>query len=115
MTASAPPPQRVCPHCSTVARTVDPNCPYCGGAFRRRSLAGIAALLAATAAVVLAGVALMLVAFGDQLDRELDDSVDVVQRDLDRAVRRLERRLTRELDERLPAPTTTTTTPEPAP
>jgi len=46
----------------------------------------------------------MLSAFGDELDRELDDQVEVVQRDFDRDVGQLERRIARELDERLPAP-----------
>ena len=107
VTASSPAPaqpQRLCPRCSTLARTVETHCPYCAGAYRRRGLGPIAAMLAAATAVVLVAVALMFVAFGDQLDGELDDSVELVQRDLDGDVRRLERRLVRELDERLPAP-----------
>ena len=99
-------PQRVCPRCSTLSRTVDTHCPYCGGAYRRRGLGAAVAIAAVTAAVVLAAVAVMFVVFGDSLDRELDDSVEIVERDLDRDVRRLERRILRQLDERLPAPAT---------
>ena len=101
-------PQRVCPKCSTVARTVDAHCPYCGSSYRRRGpWLGIAfATLFATAAILL-GVLAMLVDFGDQLDNELEDQVDVVQRDFDRDVRRLEDRIEGELDERLPPSTTT--------
>ena len=97
-------PQRLCPRCSTLARTVETHCPYCAGAYRRRGLGPIAAMIAAASVVVVAAVALMFVAFGEQLDGELDDSVEVVQRDLDRDVRRLERRLVRQLDQRLPPP-----------
>ena len=99
---AAQPPQRVCPRCSTVARTVDPRCPYCGTSYRRRSVLGpIVAALLVTAAIVLGGVALMLVAFGDELDRQITDQVDTVQRDFDDSVTQLEDRITRELDERL--------------
>jgi len=100
VTAAQPAPTRVCPHCSTLAATAEKHCPWCGRGYRRRSsLPGIAALLALAVAAVLGGVALMLVQFGDQLDRELDESVTVVQRDLDRDVRRLERRITRQVDQ----------------
>ena len=104
MTASPPPPQRVCPHCSTIARTADTRCPFCRRAYRRRSrLPALAAALALAVAATLGGVALMLQSFGDSLDRELEDQVDVVQRDFDRDVRRLEQRITAELDRRLGA------------
>lgn len=103
--SAAPPPQRVCPHCSTVAQTAEARCPFCRSAYRRRSPlpALLAALLLAVAAT-LGGTALMLQSFGDSLDEELDDQVDVVQRDFDRDVRGLERRITEDLDRRLPAP-----------
>lgn len=105
-TPVAQPPQRACPRCSTIARTADAHCPYCGGSYRRRSpLGAIAAMLALSVAAILAGLALMLSAFGDALDEEVEDQVDVVQRDFDRDVRRLEDRIERELDERLPSPT----------
>ncbi len=64
------------------------------------------AALALTAGATLGGTALMLQSFGDELDRELEEQVDVVQRDFDRDVGRLEDRIERKLDERLP-PTTT--------
>lgn len=100
-------PQRICPKCSTVARTVDAHCPFCGSSYRRRGPwlgVGFVALLA-TAAILL-GTLAMLVDFGDRLDSELEDQVDVVQRDFDRDVRRLEDRIEQQLDERLPSPTT---------
>ena len=104
-------PQRVCPKCSTLARTVDAHCPFCGSSYRRRGpWLGIAfATLLATAAILL-GMLAMFVDFGDRLDSELTDQVDVVQRDFDRDVKRLENRIDDKLDERLPPTTTTTTT-----
>jgi hypothetical protein len=96
---------RVCPHCSTIARTTEARCPYCRRAYRRRSpLPALLAALALAVGATLGGVALMLQSFGDSLDRELEEQVDVVQRDFDRDVRRLERRIEEELDERLPPP-----------
>ena len=105
----AQPPQRICPRCSTVARTVDAHCPFCGSSYRRRGTwLGVAfATLLATAAI-LVGMLAMFVDFGDRLDTELEDQVDVVQRDFDRDVRRLEDRIDKTLDERLPPATTTT-------
>ncbi len=102
MSATKPAPQRVCPHCSTLAATAEAHCPWCGRAYRRRTLPGVAALLALAVLVTLAGVGAMLLAFADTLDRQLDDAVTTVQRDLDRDVRGIERTLTDALDERLP-------------
>ena len=85
---------RVCPHCSTIAQTRDARCPYCRRPYRRRSpLPAVLAALALAVGVTLGGVALMLQSFGDSLDRELEEQVDVVQRDFDRDVARLERRI----------------------
>ena len=100
-------PQRLCPKCSTVARTVDAHCPFCGSSYRRRGpWLGVAfATLLATAAILL-GVLALLVDFGNRLDTELEDQVDVVQRDFDRDVQRLEDRIDQKLDERLPQPGT---------
>ena len=96
---------RVCPHCSTIARTNDARCPHCRRAYRRRSpLPALLAALALAVGVTLGGVALMLQSFGDALDRELEQQVDVVQRDFDRDVTRLERRIEEELDARLGPP-----------
>ena len=97
--------QRVCPHCSTIATTTEGRCPHCRTRYRRRSPlpAFLVALLLATA-VTLGGTLLMLQSFGDSLDEELEEQVDIVQRDFDRDVRRLERKIEDELDRRLPAP-----------
>ena len=103
MSATKPVPQRVCPHCSTIAATAEAHCPWCGRAYRRRTLPGVAALLALAVVVTLAGVAAMFVAAGTMLDRSLDDAVTTVQRDLDRDVRGIERSLVEALEERLPA------------
>lgn len=101
--AAAQPPQRICPRCSTVARTVDPHCPYCGTSYRRRSPVGaVVAAVLVTTVLVLAGVAGMLVLFGNELDSRINEQVDVVQRDFDRSVTQLEDRIGRELDQRLP-------------
>jgi anti-sigma factor RsiW len=103
--SAAQPPQRVCPHCSTIARTADARCPFCRRAYRRRpSVPALLAALAVAAGAILGGVALMLGSFGDSLDRELEEQVDVVQRDFDRDVRALERRIEADLDRRLPVP-----------
>ncbi|HWT94070.1 MAG TPA: hypothetical protein VN238_13785 [Solirubrobacteraceae bacterium] len=100
--AAAQPPQRVCPRCSTVARTVDPHCPYCGTSYRRRSPVGaLVAAVLATVVLVLGGIAGLLVWFGNELDTRINEQVDVVQRDFDRSVTQLEDRIERELDERL--------------
>ncbi len=101
MSVTNPAPQRVCPHCSTLAATPESHCPWCGRSYRRRILPGVAVLLALAVALTLAGIGAMLVAFGDELDRTLDDSVTTVQRDLDRDIRGIEDRITEELDERL--------------
>jgi hypothetical protein len=66
-------------------------------------------MLLVTAAVVLGGVAVMFVAAGNELDRRIDTQVERVQDDFGTDVDRLERRIQRKLDERLPA------TPTPAP
>lgn len=66
------------------------------------------AMLLLFAAGILAGVALMLTAFGRELETELDGQVDVVQRDFEREVNGLQREIGRELDRRLgPARPTT--------
>src|SRR5918997_1497603 len=103
--SAAQPPQRVCPHCSTLARTAEARCPFCHGRYRRRSpLPALVAALLLTVAATLGGTALMLQSFGDSLETELDDQVGVVQRDFDRDVRGLEQRIEEELDRRLGPP-----------
>jgi hypothetical protein len=102
------PPQRVCPHCATLAYSAEPRCPFCGRSYKRRILPAVAAMLLVTAAVVLGGVALMFVAAGDELDRRIDRQVERVQGDFSDDVDRLDRRIRRELDRRLPAMPTPT-------
>ena len=99
---TAPAPQRVCPHCATVAHTAGRRCPSCGRSFRRHTLAGVAALLVVFTVIILGGVAAMLTAFGDELNRELDSQVTTVQRGFDDDLRSVQRTIRRELDRRLP-------------
>ena len=82
-------PQRICPKCSTIARTVDAHCPFCGSSYRRRGPwlgVGVRRRCWPPPRSSL-GMLAMLVDFGDQLDTELEEQVDVVQRDFDRDVR----------------------------
>ena len=102
--SSAPVPQRACPHCARISRASGRRCPYCGRSFTRRVLPAVAAMLAVTAAIVLGGVWVMLTAFGDELDSELDRQVESVQRDFDRDLDGVQDDIRRELDRRLPAP-----------
>ena len=102
--------QRVCPHCSSLAVTPAASCPWCGRSYTRgRVLPWIALLALVQTAVVIGAVALLLVTFGDTLDRELDVAVTDVQRDfeeeLDTLDARVRRELRRELDLRLPSTT----------
>lgn len=96
-------PQRVCPHCATVAYTTESHCPYCRRSYRRSVLPAVAAMLLVTTALILGGVYYLLTEFGDTLDAELDAQVETVQDDFDRDVRGLERSIRRELDQRFPA------------
>lgn len=102
--APVPARQRLCPHCHSFAQTADERCPYCRRRYRRSTLAAAVALAAVAAAVILGGVALLLTSFGGTLEDELDSQVTTVQRDFDRDVQGLERRIERKLDERLGAP-----------
>jgi RNA polymerase subunit RPABC4/transcription elongation factor Spt4 len=96
--------QKVCPRCSTLAYTGDGHCPWCGGSYKRRRWPALLALLVAQTALVLGGVAYMLVAAGDELDSRLDDEVSRVERDLDTSFDDVRRSVRRELDRRLPPP-----------
>ena len=49
------------------------------------------------AAIVLGGVYMMLTAFGEELDSELDEQVEAVQRDVERDLDRVERSVIRQL------------------
>ena len=95
--------QRVCPHCARVSYEDGPRCPYCGGGFRRRSVVpAVAAMLALFAVVVLGGVALMLVAFGNALEGQLDREVQRVERNLEGNFDQIQQDVREELDRRLP-------------
>jgi hypothetical protein len=102
--------QRVCPHCARISYADGRDCPYCGRSFRRARLWPIAAMLAVFAAVVLGGVALMFLAAGREVERQLDTEVERVERNFERnferdfdTIRRDVRRdLRRELERRLP-------------
>lgn len=94
--------QRVCPHCARISFANGRECPYCGRPFRRAGLWPIAAMLAVFAVVVLGGVALMFVAAGREVDRQLDSEVERVERNLERDFDTIRQDVRRELDRRLP-------------
>jgi len=96
-------PQRVCPHCATVSYTAGRRCPNCRRGFRRHTLAGVAAMLLVTAAVVLGGVYSLLLEFGNTLESELDRQVRTVRDGFDDDVRDVQRGVREELDRRLPS------------
>src|SRR3954453_24032685 len=76
------PPQRVCPKCARISWATGPQCPYCNARFRRAQ--GVApGMLVATAVAVIVVVAIMLVIAGNQLDNELTDKVDQVNKQMD--------------------------------
>ncbi|MDQ3630972.1 MAG: hypothetical protein M3417_06840 [Actinomycetota bacterium] len=98
--------QRVCPHCSTISVTAEGRCPWCRRSYARRILPWIAALALLQTALTVGAVAFLLTTFGDALESELDDQVEVVQRDFEQEIDgldgRVRRELRRELDARLP-------------
>lgn len=96
---------RVCPHCARISYANGRECPYCGRSFRRAGLWQIAAMLAVFAVVVLGGVALMFVAAGREVDRQLDSEVERVERNLERDFDTIRQDVRRELDRRLPPAT----------
>ena len=96
--------QKLCPRCSTLAYTGDGRCPWCGGSYRRRVWPGLVALLLVQTALVLGGTAVMFTVVGDEVDRQLDEQVDRVERDLDRSFEDVRQSVRDELDRRLPAP-----------
>jgi hypothetical protein len=100
-----PPVQRVCPHCARISYDSGRRCPYCGRAFRRSVVLPIATLLTVFALVVLGGMYAMLVAFGNEMDDQLDREVQRVERELDRNFDAIEDNVREELDRRLPEPT----------
>src|SRR3954467_7739603 len=73
------PPQRVCPKCARISWATGPQCPYCTARFSRG--AGVTPwMLAVTALAVILVVAIMLLIAGQQLDNQLDDRVDDVNK-----------------------------------
>jgi RNA polymerase subunit RPABC4/transcription elongation factor Spt4 len=96
--------QKVCPRCSTLAYTGDRHCPWCGSSYKRRAWPGLLVLLLVQTALVLGGVAFMLLAAGEEVDRKLDDEVSRVEGDLDRSFDEVQKAVREELDRRLPAP-----------
>ena len=99
------PVQRVCPHCARISFEGGARCPYCGSSFVRRRLLGFAAVLTVFAVVVLGGVALLLVAFGNEFDRRIDREVDRVHREFQSDFDGIRQEVREELDRRLPEPT----------
>jgi sensor domain CHASE-containing protein len=67
----------------------------------------VAAMLTVFALVVLGGVYAMLVAFGTEMEDQLDREVQRVERELDRNFDGIQRDVREELDRRLPEPTAT--------
>jgi hypothetical protein len=65
-------------------------------------------MLVVFAAVVLGGVALLLVAFGNELDRQLDREMSRVEREFERNLETIREDVREELDNRLPATPTPT-------
>ena len=61
-------------------------------------------LLLVQTALVLGGVAAMFVVAGREVDRQLDDEVSRVERDLDTSFDEVRRAVREELDRRLPTP-----------
>ena len=96
--------QKVCPRCSTLAYTGDGHCPWCGGSYKRRRWPALLALLVVQTALVLGGVAYMLMLAGDELDTRLDEEVSRVERDLDTSFEDVRQSVRQELDRRLPPP-----------
>jgi hypothetical protein len=94
--------QRVCPSCSIVAYTAERRCPWCGAGYMRRIWPALLAAALLQAAIVLGGVALILAAAGEELDRRLDVRVRAVERDIDATLAGVERAVREELDRRLP-------------
>jgi hypothetical protein len=94
----------VCPRCSTLAYTGDRHCPWCGASYKRRAWPGLLALLLVQTALVLGGVAAMILVAGDEAERRLDDEVSRVERDIDTSFDDVQRSVREELDRRIPAP-----------
>src|SRR3954469_8942346 len=95
------PVQRVCPQCARISYESGPRCPYCGSSFRRRGLFGFVVVMAVFAVVVLGGVALMLVAAGNEFDRRINRQVENVHGEFQTDFDQIEQNVRDELDRRL--------------
>ena len=95
----------MCPHCARISYDSGRRCPYCGRSFRRSIVLPVAALLTVFALVILGGTLAMLVAFGNELDGQLDREVQRVERQLESNFDGIQRDVREELDRRLPEPT----------
>src|SRR4051812_9350577 len=105
------PPQRVCPNCARISWATGPQCPYCTARFRRS--AGIEPwMLVLTAVLVLVGVGLMLLIAGNQLDNQLNDRVDEVNKQLNANFNQVRTDVQKQLQA---VPPTTGTVPEVTP
>lgn len=102
-TTGSAPPERVCPNCSTLARTTDQRCPFCRRSYYRGGSGTVAGLLVIAVIVILAGTAAMLFFSLQTLERELDRQVNEVQSDLERQVSDLESIVSDQFDQRLGA------------
>ena len=101
------PVQRVCPQCARISYESGPRCPYCSSSFKRRGLFGFVVVMAVFAIVVLGGVALMLVAAGNEFDRRINRQVENVHEEFQSDFDQIEQNVRDELDRRLPEPTAT--------
>lgn len=107
-TPAAPVPQRLCPHCASVAVTAAPTCPWCGRSYRGRStIPAIVGLLLVQTAIVLGVMIYALSGTGDSVQTQVDDGVTQIRREIDSQVTDIQRSVRQdlrdELDRRLPA------------
>lgn len=104
--AQTPTPQRLCPHCASVATTAASKCPWCGRGYRRRLVPAVAALLLVQAALVIGVVLYALTGTGETVQDEVDAGIIRIEREIDRQVDDIDdtvrRQLRDELDRRLP-------------
>ncbi|WP_354698720.1 hypothetical protein DSM112329_04412 [Paraconexibacter sp. AEG42_29] len=103
----APTPQRLCPHCASVATTADSHCPWCRRSYRRRVLPAVALLLLVQTVLVLGVLITALAMTGDTVQTQVDDGIADIRKEIDDQVddidTQVRRELRRELDRRLPA------------
>jgi hypothetical protein len=100
-TAVAPPPQRVCPKCARISYATGPRCPYCTARFSSGRVV-TPWMLALAAAVVLIGVALMLLIAGRIFEDHLNDRVQDVTKEFDQSLNQFRVDVQKQLDARLP-------------